>query len=126
METIVLGPFFILPRADGILYISLKEDYEDITLEQMKQLTETIGKIGNGNKQKIIIDIASFNTMSEEAKKYSASAEGQIYTKANAVVINSLAAKLGANFFIKFNRPSTPTRIFNSVDEAVKWLNQIN
>lgn len=120
-----IGPFGIYLRDDGMLLVHLKEDYADISLTTMRLLIEAIGKIGNGKKMKVIIDIHSFNTISDEAKKYSATQESQIYTRANAIVIHSLATRLGANFFIRFNKPITPTRVFNTIDEAANWLHGI-
>lgn len=117
-----VGPFDAQLKGNDILLVILKEDYKDISLSTLVDLTAAIGQIGSGRKLKVIIDIRSFNIISEEAKKYSATAQGQIYTKANAIVIHSLAARLGANFFIRFNKPVTPTRVFNSVEDAEKWL----
>jgi hypothetical protein len=125
MKKVEFSPLIVELRHDDIIHASLKEDFEDVDLEAMKKFTEVIKEFGGGKKLKVIIEIASFNTMTEEAKNYSASEESQLYTKANAIVINSFAAKLSANFFIKFNKPARPTRIFNTVDEAVEWLNLI-
>lgn len=125
LNVIEVGPFNIHLRDDGILLVLLKEDYTDISLAIIRSLTEHVGKIGNGKKMKVIIDIKSFNTISDEAKKYSATPAGQIYTSANAIVIHSLASRLGANFFIRFNKPATPTRVFNTIEEAAQWLHRI-
>jgi hypothetical protein len=125
MKKVEFGPLVVELRHNDIIHASLKEDFEDIDLETMKKFTEVLKDLGAGTKLKVLIEIKSFNTMTEEAKKYSASEESQKYTKANAIVINSFAAKLSANFFIKFNKPSRPTRIFNTVDEAIEWLNLI-
>ncbi|MCC7196542.1 MAG: hypothetical protein IT356_13395 [Gemmatimonadaceae bacterium] len=121
-----LGPFSVSVLNDGIIYVELTEFMEDVDLTSIENLTELIGKLSNGIPAKIIINIKSFNTMTEEAKKYSASQRGQRFTKANAIVINSLAAKLGANFFIRFFKPVTPTKVFNSVIEAKAWLHSLN
>lgn len=125
MKKVEFGPLIVELRSDDIIHASLKEDFEDIGIETMKKLTEVIGELGGKRKLKAIIEIQSFNSITEQAKNYSASEESQIYTKANAIVINSFAAKLGANFFIKFNNPTRPTRVFNTVEEAVEWLYQI-
>lgn len=120
-----LGPFTVSQLTDGIIYVELSEFMQDVNLPDIQELTSLIGKISQGIPAKIIINIKTFNTITEEAKKFSASKEGQRFTKANAIVINSFAAKLGANFFIKFFKPVTPTRIFNSVIEAKAWLEEI-
>lgn len=125
MKKVEFGPLIVELRSDDIIHASLTEAFDDVDLASMKKLTEVMGELGGKRKLKAIIEVQSFNTITEEAKKYSASEESQIYTKANAIVINSFAAKLGANFFIKFNKPTRPTRVFNSVEEAIEWLHQI-
>lgn len=42
--------------------------------------------------------------------------------KAEAFVVESLANRLIAGFYIQFNRPKNPTRIFNNFENALNWL----
>ena len=44
-------------------------------------------------------------------------------TLAVALVIDSPLSRVLGNFFLGFNRPETPARLFTSVDEARAWLN---
>ena len=46
------------------------------------------------------------------------------YSKADAFVLNSMAQKILANFYIKINKPERPTKFFNNADEALIWLKQ--
>jgi len=45
---------------------------------------------------------------------------------AEAFLINSLANRLIVNFYIKFNRPSNPTKVFNHLESALEWLRSQN
>jgi len=45
---------------------------------------------------------------------------------AEAFLINSLANLLIANFYIKFNRPPNPTKVFNNLESALEWLRSQN
>lgn len=124
VDKLVADPFELqLIKKDTVL-VSLKEIPDEITLSAVKQLTAAIGQIGNGTELKVIIKVVSFNTISEEARVYAASKESHKFTKANAIVINSLATRIGANFFIRFNKPVKPTRVFNTVNDAILWLNE--
>ena len=58
----------------------------------------------------------------EEVRVFSASPESHIYTLADAIAYDSLAHKLIGNFYIKHNKPSVPTKIFPTKEEAIAWL----
>lgn len=42
---------------------------------------------------------------------------------AMALITSSLTSKILANFFIKFNKPSSPTKMFKTREDALVWLN---
>ncbi len=48
--------------------------------------------------------------------------ENNPYSKADAFVLNSIAQKILANFYVKINKPERPTKFFNNADEALIWL----
>lgn len=45
-----------------------------------------------------------------------------IYRKALAFVVDSLAIRMSAKFFMNVNAPNLPAAIFESVEEAKAWL----
>lgn len=57
-----------------------------------------------------------------EVRNWASSPNGNLFTTADALVISSLAHKLLANFYLKYNKPVKPTRIFNQQEKALKWL----
>lgn len=62
------------------------------------------------------VDLAS------EVRDWAANPQGNKNTYADALVINSLPHKLLANFYMRFNKPVKPTKIFNQREKALKWL----
>jgi hypothetical protein len=48
--------------------------------------------------------------------------ENNPYSKADAFVLNSIAQKILANFYVKINKPERPTNFFNNLHEALIWL----
>jgi hypothetical protein len=44
---------------------------------------------------------------------------------AAAIIVNSLANKLIMTFFIQFNKPPYPYRVFENPEDAKKWLNSL-
>jgi hypothetical protein len=59
-----------------------------------------------------------------EAMNYIASEGSSPYAIAEAYVIASLSQKILAKFYLNFNKPARPTRMFGAIPEAVTWLKE--
>lgn len=57
-----------------------------------------------------------------EVREWASAPDGNKNTIADALVISSLPHKILANFYLKFNKPVKPTKIFNARDKAIAWL----
>ncbi|MEQ8625904.1 MAG: hypothetical protein RJQ00_01170 [Vicingaceae bacterium] len=57
-----------------------------------------------------------------EARLKYASAERFKIKKAEAIVIETLAHRLGANFYKKMFKPTHPVKVFIKEQEAIDWL----
>ena len=108
-------------RSDGIMHIDIKP-VDEFTREDVLEAVEALQKIGNGQQFVNLITFKNFITVDKETRKLAAAEITGKYTKARALVVNSTALKLVVNFFIAFNKPKKPTRMFDSEDKAVVWL----
>ena len=106
---------------EGILHIYLKAGSE-IKLSDAGLIVEAMGKLGEGKKLPVLIDAGEFTSIDKEVRIFSASEESNIYTLADAIAYYSLAQKLVADFYVKYNKPAVPTKVFANKDEAVDWL----
>ena len=106
---------------DGILRIKVIKGVI-ISLEKMKEHLDASAKLLNGRKALTLIEGASKFTMTEEANKYLASEKGAENRIAAAFITNSFFNKVWFNFYLKFNKPVTPTKMFNSEENAISWL----
>jgi hypothetical protein len=106
---------------EGILHIHLKE-HSEITLNDAVLAVEEMGKISNGKKLPVFIDVGEFCTIDKEARIFSASEESNIYTMADAIAYSNLGQKLIANFYLNQNNPTVPTQVFAEKKDAVTWL----
>lgn len=110
---------------DSIMKIQMK-DHEEIDLEQMKIMVAAIQKLSDGKPYCCLADLRnSSGTTNNEARQYAADQANQPNKIADAIIFNSLAKKLMANFYIQFNKPKSPTRTFNSEESALKWLRNL-
>lgn len=98
--------------------------YEGIELneEDVREMRKVYLKFSENKPFAILLDAFFDFTPTEEARKLLASKEYTAMRIAAAFVTNSLANKLFGNFFIRFNKPATPTRMFTDEVEAFNWL----
>lgn len=107
-------------NGDGVLVVTIKDDLE-LTMDDIID-HRTIAKRMTGTGPHCVLAIAGERTTAtEEARVYAAKnvPEGRV---AEAVIIRSLSVRLLGNFFLRFNKPGVPTRLFEDYDEAMLWL----
>lgn len=123
IESILMGGFTAILRADGIAQFNMHPaEGKDTSVADIKNMTDAMLHLGKGKQLPVLIIIEKYSDMSDEARTYAASEEALKYTKANAIVINSIINRMAANFFIRFAKPARPTKMFNNEKNAVLWL----
>lgn len=68
-----------------------------------------------------IYHFESFAEIEPEIRELAASSDGNNYTHCDAIVIGSVSQKIMTNFYLRFNKPVKPTRVFFSLKKAVDW-----
>ena len=108
-------------QENGIIRHEINE-LDTITIFHLKENLETIKKIGEGKAYCNLIIMKNFTHCDAEARKFAASEENNIYTIADAFVTESEALRIVGNFYIRFDKPTRPTKLFKKEDDALKWL----
>ncbi len=121
MRKIQLKKSLVTLTDERIIHIHLKANSE-IELSDAILIVEAMGKLGGGKKFPVLIDAGEFASVDKEVRIFSASAESNIYTLADAIAYCSLAQKLIADFYVKHNKPVVPTQIFSDKAKAIQWL----
>lgn len=109
---------------DGILNINLKED-ADVKIEDAQDNLKARKAFQSEEKVKVIADISKVWQVSKDARAFYATKQVTDLNIAMALITNSLTSKILANFFMKFNKPATPTKMFKSKEKALTWLETI-
>lgn len=120
-EIISFEGYFIFLRNDNIIQLQFKAGFSG-ELEDAINIVNTIKKLGNGIRYPLLVIYSDDNLFSKENREYVASNEISNYVKADALVMKSLALKIIGNFYLKFNKPARPTRMFVDAETAVQWL----
>lgn len=106
--------------SDGILTAVTRDDWQDtFDMPEAEEFIQAIIKISADHKYPFMI-IARNGKITRQARKYM-SVNGILAKKIAVIPTNRLTQVLG-NFFLGFNRPDTPIRLFSSEDQARDWL----
>lgn len=95
-----------------------------IDLEESVQINIAEGELLNGEiGSGLVLMVADSTTQfTSDARDFSASKEGLRFSIAEAMVVKNLAQRLIVSFYLKFNKPSVPSKAFDTEEEAIKWL----
>ncbi len=63
-------------------------------------------------------------TVTDEGRRFAKEEEYSFPKICNAVIVTNLAHKLLANFYLKFNKPNYPFKVFSKMEDAEKWCRQ--
>lgn len=120
-ETILTDSFYF--KEENLLYVRIKKDC-DITLQNVilnnEQTLEVLGEVCT----KTIYDVQhlQFSHIPKEVLSYVADSPHGKYQQSEAFLINGLGQKLIANFYLKVMSPKVPTKIFNTLNGSLEWL----
>lgn len=121
MQKIITRSAEISLGNDGIVRKKFFNDI-DIEVEDGVENLAAVRKLTNDKPYLVLSDGRVNARVSPEARAFSASAEASRNRVAEAMLVNSVATRLTANFYIRFNKPLTPTRIFTDEQKAIEWL----
>lgn len=114
---------FVALRDDGIGYLYFKDNTE-LNIELQLELLDLYNSLKDKELLPFLIEAGDGFTITKEARDNAVSLEEKSAIKASAVVVNNLAYKLIANFYLNFNKPKRPYKVFSKREDAVKWLLQ--
>ncbi len=95
------------------------------TLETAKEnidAQERIRDAVNRERTRVLIDMRQTTKVSREAREYYAGVRTASIQRATALLISSPVTVVIANFFMGFNRPLSPTRLFTAPGPVIEWL----
>ena len=112
--------FSMYLREDGIMN-TVFEDNLLITMEDASSALNWVESLGD--EKYLNLFEGGYNTDFDAfVREYASSVEENKYTIADAIVTSTLSLNMVAKFYIQFNKPHMPTKVFKSRDEAIQWL----
>jgi len=117
----VFDIFTLELRDDGILHIHLSNEKE-YTLVGIKEVNLLIGEMVNYTPLPVLMSADDFVVFPEGAREMNAKKNTFPYSKAVAYLAKTPAHQLIVSFYINNNKPERPTKMFETEEDALKWL----
>ncbi len=106
---------------NGIMNVVFKENCS-VGIKDAEEAVNWVSEIANGRRFLNLMEGENNSEVDAEVRAFSASKNQNKFTIADALVVNSVAHKLLTNFYLKFNKPVKPTRLFTDKERAIEWL----
>lgn len=108
---------------DGIIRVIYLKNAE-IDLAAKKDLHRKYIEFAEFKSIPMLLELEDNVTITKEARVFARKIEPLQPFNSCAVIVNSLAYQILANFYAKFYRPTKPFKVFTNKEEAFKWLAQ--
>lgn len=117
---------FVMLEHD-IVWVRYKPYDEEISLEDALLHTAVLDKLNGGQPVHTIVDFRDIHVaFTNEARDYFAQNEQHSALRmSQALILSSLAHRIVGNFYLKFNRPNCPARIFANPQDALEWIQSL-
>lgn len=110
--------------SDGMMRVMFKHKKE-VNEDAFRELFKVFNELSNGKAYAYIYYAEDTSvTVSEDGRRFAKEEEFSFPKICNAVVVTNLAHKLLANFYLRFNKPSYPFKVFSKKEDAEKWCLQ--
>lgn len=124
LDELELSTAFFIRLEHDIVWIRYKDLTEEFDLSMAREHTKVLGRLTGGQPVHVIIDFRDLDmSFSNEARFHFAQNEQHSALRlSQALILSSLAHRIVANFYLKFNKPNCPARIFGAPADALEWI----
>jgi hypothetical protein len=111
-------------RSDSIVHVHFNKDTVfDVALQlRMRRIYD---KLLKGRKAKFIFSADEGFILTKEAREYVPDPGNEPPILCYVLIVNNLAYKIVADFYIRVVKPKGNFKLVGSLDEAVEWLGTI-
>lgn len=107
-------------KDDNIVFIRTFED-ASIEIPEIDDINKALKELVSSQPCYLVVIAGAGSSSSNEAREYGAKMREKNVT-AEAIVINNIAIRILANFYIKVNKPQQKIKLFSNTHDAVEWL----
>jgi len=98
------------------------DDNAYFTIKEAKEYVIALEKITKGIPHLILKVPGQHASVDNETRSYMATHEALRFSISEAVIVRNLGQRILGNFYLKFDKPIKPVRLFDSIENGEKWL----
>jgi hypothetical protein len=121
LATEICGAFTVQLRSDGIIHSHTSSGI-DFNIESLKEFNLVMAKMVNYRMTPLLLTLDEFAIPPVETRTFWAKKDSCTYASAEAYISGNIGHTIIGNFYLKFNKPGRPTKIFKDEEDAVMWL----
>lgn len=101
---------------------------DDVALEKsdVELMIKVHTELANGIPRLVLVNTGQRMSISSEARAFDNIETRRKITRAEALVVNNIATRIGANFYYMIQRPPYPVKSFTSIEKGMNWLLKID
>jgi hypothetical protein len=108
----------------GFVYTRVAPGSE-IQLQDAKENTAKVIEVSKGANYPILVNLKEIKSISKEARDHFSMRGRKPNVTAIAMLVASPLSRIIGNFFLGLNRPTVPTKMFTSEEDAIHWMKRI-
>lgn len=112
--------FVYMEIKEGVIYAKFKQ--EQINRELAQKIIDLRLSFVDGQTLPALIDGSTVKHLTKEAREVLSTERASQNISALAVIVRNPVTRAIANFFLKFQQPPYPFRLFTDLEKAKQWL----
>ncbi len=97
----------------------------DYRLEDAVEMMAAHRELTGGRARGLLMDIRAVRALPREVRTYFTRPEHVEVHRAVALLVGSPLSRAIGNFFLGFNKPAMPMRLFSDEESALEWLRKV-
>jgi hypothetical protein len=110
---------------DGLIFKTSFKKKLDVTEPLLYEMFDRVSELCQFSTRYCITDLSLVKDISPSVKRIYRDSDTLRSKVADAFVVPSFSMRMIANLYIKLYKPAIPTRVFNSVKEAERWIEEL-
>lgn len=107
---------------DDDIVIGRFHDGADVSGDDARENLGVLLELIGSERAPVMVDLRPVHSQSAEARSVFAGPDAFRVSTSVALLIGSPISRVIGNFYLGFNKPLTPSRLFTDPDEARQWL----
>ncbi len=96
----------------------------DFTLQDAQETITSMRKLSEERVYPMLVDLTGLKSITYEARHYFGGEITGHEARAVALLFSSVITQVIGNFFLRFNNPKVPIKLFSSETQALTWLRE--